>query len=85
MASRSMQCRWCKAPVIYIMSWGEEVKCEPEPVKYYAVPNGPIEFILNTGDRVRGIRYSGIYGPPTGVAYLPHWRVCKKYNGRRRS
>ena len=80
--SKSMRCRWCKAPVIYIMSYGEEVKCEPEPVPYYKVPNGPIEFILNTGERVRGVRYNGMCGQPHGKAYIPHWRVCGKYKRR---
>ncbi len=82
--SKSMRCRWCGAPLLFIMSWGEEVRCEPEPVKYCYVPNGPIEFILNTGDRIRGTIYNGMV-PADGVAYLPHWRVCKKYNGRRKA
>ena len=70
-----MRCRWCKAPVIYIMSDGHEVKCDPQAVPYKALPNGPEELMLPTGVRIRCTTFIGM-SVPDGVAYRMHWKNC---------
>ncbi len=84
MASKDMRCRWCKAPVIYIMSEGYEVKCDPEAVPYREIPNGREVLMLSTGQRIRGTTYIGM-GVADGLAYRLHYQNCPGPKNRRNS